>query len=585
LPELVWPNCTGTSFAIHRRWSLAIPGGDGLWTPSLYMGLLPLGFAFAAWRVRRGPARVRWLSWTALLFAIASLGWYGLGWIVYELLNALGAGGEGGIGSPVGGLYWLMVVLLPSYAYFRYPAKLLVFAALAMSLLAARGFDRQFTRARLRARGGFRLPHVLLSLAAISLLLATAAVLFHDRLAAWFALAPPDAVFGPIDAPGAIDVLIAALLQTAAVAAVADLVLRLARKKHSPAWQYALLTLTAFDLAAAHGWMIASAPRSLWSQPTAIGEALQADAAQASYRVYRALPYGWLPSTIGGTSSSGRFREALAWDRGVLMPKYHLRGGHRLTFSPGTIESHDYRVLLNVAGEYGVVSRGERSQPHPAVLRALSTRYLIAVKAYNYPGAAAPELPEEQLREIPAEVKLQRLPDAFPRAWIVHNVERLEPLTTNEPAVVGRRTRDVLFPELTVRDLRRSAVVEWSRTRMKFPPLSGKRDTVIEELPDCRIVVDEPQRVEVEVELERRGLLLLNDLYYPGWECSHGEILRTNRTMRGVLLSPGRHRVVFTYRPRSFYWGASISGLAWLVLASIVAGVWTYRVVGRNSRR
>jgi uncharacterized membrane protein YfhO len=120
---------------------------------------------------------------------------------------------------------------------------------------------------------------------------------------------------------------------------------------------------------------------------------------------------------------------------------------------------------------------------------------------------------------------------------------------------------------------------------MKFPPLSGKRDTVIEELPDCRIVVDEPQRVEVEVELERRGLLLLNDLYYPGWECSHGEILRTNRTMRGVLLSPGRHRVVFTYRPRSFYWGASISGLAWLVLASIVAGVWTYRVVGRNSRR
>jgi hypothetical protein len=55
--------------------------------------------------------------------------------------------------------------------------------------------------------------------------------------------------------------------------------------------------------------------------------------------------------------------------------------------------------------------------------------------------------------------------------------------------------------------------------------------------------------------------------------------------MRGVLLSPGRHRVVFTYRPRSFYWGASISGLAWLVLASIVAGVWTYRVVGRNSRR
>src|SRR5207302_4296249 len=62
------------------------------------------------------------------------------------------------VGSPVGGVYWLMVTLLPTYAYFRYPAKLLPIVSLAVSQLAAAGLDRAVAdRSGRLARGLFAL--------------------------------------------------------------------------------------------------------------------------------------------------------------------------------------------------------------------------------------------------------------------------------------------------------------------------------------------------------------------------------------------------------------------------------------------
>ncbi len=60
-------------------------------------------------------------------------------------------------------------------------------------------------------------------------------------------------------------------------------------------------------------------------------------------------------------------------------------------------------------------------------------------------------------------------------------------------------------------------------------------------------------RVEIETETEADGILLLNDKYNPDWKVSvdgkPAEILRCNYIMRGVGLTAGQHRVVFTYRP------------------------------------
>jgi len=61
--------------------------------------------------------------------------------------------------------------------------------------------------------------------------------------------------------------------------------------------------------------------------------------------------------------------------------------------------------------------------------------------------------------------------------------------------------------------------------------------------------------VTIDVEADRNSVLILHDIYYPGWEAAvDGErrpILRANLLFRGVELSPGRHRVTFTFRPLS----------------------------------
>jgi hypothetical protein len=85
--------------------------------------------------------------------------------------------------------------------------------------------------------------------------------------------------------------------------------------------------------------------------------------------------------------------------------------------------------------------------------------------------------------------------------------------------------------------------------------------------PSESVVIDrfEPQRVELTAHLGSPGLVVLADVYYPGWELSidgvSSRILRANRAMRGALVSAGTHRLVYSYRPTSVRVGAALSVL------------------------
>ena len=61
--------------------------------------------------------------------------------------------------------------------------------------------------------------------------------------------------------------------------------------------------------------------------------------------------------------------------------------------------------------------------------------------------------------------------------------------------------------------------------------------------------------VSIDVDTDRDGVVVLHDIYYPGWEASvdgkPARILRTNLLFRGVEVGAGRHRVEFVYRPLS----------------------------------
>jgi hypothetical protein len=82
-----------------------------------------------------------------------------------------------------------------------------------------------------------------------------------------------------------------------------------------------------------------------------------------------------------------------------------------------------------------------------------------------------------------------------------------------------------------------------------------------------------PDQVVCEVHLPGDGVLVLTDLDYPGWSVAVDgqptELLRARNQFRGVRLTAGVHRVVWTFQPRSQRWGAAVSLLTLLVLAAV----------------
>ena len=93
------------------------------------------------------------------------------------------------------------------------------------------------------------------------------------------------------------------------------------------------------------------------------------------------------------------------------------------------------------------------------------------------------------------------------------------------------------------------------------PAAGGKRSFVL-----ARIAEDHPERVVADINSGAAGILVLADLDYPGWKATMdghpAPILTADGCLRAVALPAGSHRVVFRYRPVSFYAGAALSLLA-----------------------
>ena len=576
LAEYAWPNFGGRQFPVHRRWMEVIPAEGRLWVPSLYMGVLPLVLAVASLRFRRTDPRTQWMSWTVVLSVAAAFGWYGLGWLLREIRGAAGAdlSQPWPIGEPVGGIYWLLTVLLPGYVNFRYPAKWLVVAALGLSILAAGGWDR------VHSGNSSRIRPAVLSLATVSLLGALLALAARPFWHQWLAGVEPDALFGPLDTVGAANDLLRAFAHTALVSGLCWWLIgwgRNGRRFAGPA----MLILVAVDLAVANGWMVASTPADAWTNTPKLATVIKAARTESPdsgpYRVYR-RPI-WMPPSFKVASSGNRMAEAVRWDRDTLWPKYNLRPRIPVAEVHGAMMPYDYQILLREMRR-----RGVDSVPDQADLAWLNVEHAIT-RDVDRGSSLSPSENLGPLDRFPEDVSLGNNPRAFPRAWIVHRVELMRPIDPDDSHQVRRRTGDVFWPQDKRRDLRLTAVVEETEDRAPFS-VNPPRQSAEAEMPApgqgeidseyCRVVSHEPLRVELESRLTRPGLVVLCDQFCPGWRLeveSAGRdsetvpILRTNRVMRGAWLPSGKHRLVWTYRPISFRVGAAVSTISWLVLA------------------
>lgn len=143
----------------------------------------------------------------------------------------------------------------------------------------------------------------------------------------------------------------------------------------------------------------------------------------------------------------------------------------------------------------------------------------------------------------------------MPRAYVVYAAE----------TVVGDRqaVERLLSPAF---DLRNSALVAEPLPLPAEASQPASRATLVEY---------GQSHVVVEATASQPGLLVLGDMYHPGWRVTvNGQpagLLRTNHVLRGVLVPAGQHRVEFRFQPSSLRNGGLISLAALLVLAGLLA--------------
>ncbi len=79
----------------------------------------------------------------------------------------------------------------------------------------------------------------------------------------------------------------------------------------------------------------------------------------------------------------------------------------------------------------------------------------------------------------------------------------------------------------------------------------------------ARLSEESPERVTVDVAADTPRILVLADMAYPGWGATvdgrPAALLIADGLFRAVAVEAGSHRVVFRYRPLSFYAGAAVS--------------------------
>lgn len=235
-----------------------------------------------------------------------------------------------------------------------------------------------------------------------------------------------------------------------------------------------------------------------------------------------------------------------------------------------------FKIPKNVTwhGDLSVIGLGRFSRPwppqDPRFLDLLSVSYYVdalpsdpsrpSANPFLKQRVGAPPLPFDALPVHPRKA-------AVPRAYLVHDAIVAE---TDEEAL--RLVHGLEF------DPHRQVVLTGTR---ELDP--GRTDPDAAE--HATITRYRRNSVEIDAECASACILVLTDLWYPGWQVfvddREHEIMKANYLLRAVRLEAGTHRVRFVYFPWSFWGGLLVSAASLLVVAALAgAGI----VAGRRTR-
>ena len=632
LAELIWPNAQGTQYNENSYWPdvIRIPGVyPRLWVPSLYLGGLTIFLAFAGLAVRQGPPWRVWLSVIAIVSLVvcsantpARSGWRGAAVAMSHspALERLAAGlgpVDALADSPLrhdglpkdgdGSVYWWLEVLLPRFRQFRFPGKLFTFTSLALTALAGIGWDR------IGAGRARRAPVAMGFLIVVSLCVLAGVALKRQPILAAFNLFESTSASGPLDAAKAFQAILRSQIHCILVLGAGLLMIVLAAKRPGIAGAAALIVMT-LDLAAANSQYVMTVEQSMFDADPRVAEIIEKSEANRNppaagpFRVHRMS--SWYPVVWNRTSSPDRETEFIAWERDTIAPKYGINFGLEYTQTTGVAELNDYQWYFSghqrtAAGP--VIARWLDTEVGAQVIylprRAYdmwNTRYFVVPAFANgwrdelrasaafrfeceliYPGNgrfAGPRGKEaSKIWMDTQDFEILRNEQEFPRSWVVHTARAIKGADGPSRQPRPEEKREILYSgdvfwndsSLTLFDPREVAWVGSTDLAEIIPKLSGQLPRASESV---RVQYPNPQEAILDVTLESPGLVILSDVFYPGWQLkidgAAAPIYRVNVSMRGALVAAGPHRLVYSFAPWSFRSGlvASIAGIvAWLL--------------------
>ncbi|RIK44737.1 MAG: hypothetical protein DCC55_01310 [Chloroflexi bacterium] len=261
------------------------------------------------------------------------------------------------------------------------------------------------------------------------------------------------------------------------------------------------------------------------------------DASSASFT----LSAGGQP---GAHLADGALDSPLASTSGVTVAYCDVEGGRQ-----------EYRVRLALPAP---------ASPSHLTVQRLDTPFEVVVQAVTLfdqrTGMFAPLLPSDRGRfrlVHSGDVKIYENLDALPRAYLVHEVIGIE----SAADVLATLRADQFDPK-------RVAVVEGLSS---FATVPGDEE-------GATIVSYEPERVEIHTHTNSEALLVLSDTAFPGWQATLDNDLVplhvTNYLVRGVVVPPGEHTVVFVYRPTSWQRGLWLSGAGVVITLGLALWAW-----------
>ncbi len=183
------------------------------------------------------------------------------------------------------------------------------------------------------------------------------------------------------------------------------------------------------------------------------------------------------------------------------------------------------------------------------LLRMLNVHYLISLQTISLPEVQEVFSGKMRSSRGVVDAKVYNIDNPLPRAWFVETVE------AKRENQLWQMINEATFSPQDVAYI----PIEHEQVADNYAP--GIVNTISRTLHE----------LQLEVTVRDTGFLVVSEVHYPlRWHCmldgQPAEVIETNKLIRGLVVPPGDHSVLFTYDRSSFNKGKMISYLSFVIV-------------------